>query len=371
MPKTVVMPRPIAMDARADLATTLDRVASGHVRTISRCISEIENATARASELVAALDPRAGSALVIGVTGVPGGGKSTLVPELARRMARDDRRSAILAVDPSSPLSGGAILGDRIRASEPAGSGLFFRSVASRGSLGGLSRTLDDVVTLLDAAGYGAIVIETVGTGQSEIAVTRLAHTTLLVTAPGLGDEIQAMKAGILETADIIVVNKADSDPRGAVATAETLRNALSFSMRAHGLVEGANPATADRPASWHAPVRVVSALKGDGLEELVGVITAHRDFLAATQGFGEWRRRRRLARFREALRDALAARASADHEGLLRQAEDEVVAGASTPVGAATRIAETLIKNDESAPGRYPSAVVSGTETTDQGAPQ
>jgi GTPase len=328
--------------AADDVAVVIERIARCHIRTISRCISEIENNTGRAAELIAALDAMSGKALVIGVTGVPGGGKSTLVPALAKRFAQQGKRPAILAVDPSSPLTGGAILGDRIR--DNGESDIFFRSVASRGSLGGLSKTLDDVVTLLDAAGFDAILIETVGTGQNEIGVTRLAHTTLLLTAPGLGDEIQAMKAGILETADIVIVNKADVDPRGAEATRDTIRNALDLSLRAHGLSEGANDASAERDATWHAPVRMVSALKGTGLDELIAIVNGHRDFLGANGGLESWRRQRRTERFREALRDALAARVLAVHGVSLRKIEDAVASGRQTPVGAAGELARTCI---------------------------
>jgi LAO/AO transport system kinase len=325
-----------------DVAALLERITRGHIRTISRCISDIENNNDRSAALMGAVDARAGNAIVVGVTGVPGGGKSTLVPALAKRFAASGKRPAILAVDPSSPLTGGAILGDRIR---DTGNGeIFFRSVASRGNLGGLSRTLDDVVTLLDAAGFDVILIETVGTGQSEIAVTRLAHTTLLLTAPGLGDEIQAMKAGILETADIVVVNKADSDPRGATATTQTIRNALDLSLRAHGLIEGVNAATPERETVWHAPVRAVSALKGNGLDELVSTIAAHRQFLASTSGFVTWRRRRRTDRFRDALRDALSARVGAVHGAAIRQMEEAVASGRSNPVGAAADMARSVV---------------------------
>jgi LAO/AO transport system kinase len=328
--------------AADDVAGLVERITRGHIRTISRCISDIENNNDRSAALIGAVDAQAGNAIVVGVTGVPGGGKSTLVPALAKRFAASGKRPAILAVDPSSPLTGGAILGDRIRDTNDGE--IFFRSVASRGSLGGLSRTLDDVVTLLDAAGFDVILIETVGTGQSEIAVTRLAHTTLLLTAPGLGDEVQAMKAGILETADIVVVNKADSDPRGATATMQTIRNALDLSLRAHGLLEGVNAATPDRGAVWHSPVRAVSALKGDGLDELVSAIAAHREFLASTSGFETWRRRRRIDRFRDAMRDALTVRVAAVHGAAMRQTEEAVASGRSNPVCAAADMARSVV---------------------------
>lgn len=326
------------------LAALTQKIASGHIRTVSRCISLIENNDEEAAEIVAEADRLARSAMIVGVTGVPGAGKSTLVPALAQRFGARGYVPAILAVDPSSPLTGGAILGDRIR-TPAAAAGIFFRSIASRGSLGGLSRTLDDVVTLLEAAGFDAIFIETVGTGQSEVAVSRLAHTTLLVTAPGLGDEIQAMKAGILETADIITVNKADTDGRGATATAETLRDALTLSQRFRGLSEGANPAKNGGAAAWLPPVRAVSALKGDGLDDLVVTVTQHRDFLAETGALEQRRRERRVERFREALRDRLLSRVVASNEERMRAAEAAVADRRSTPLRAATEIAQAVVR--------------------------
>jgi LAO/AO transport system kinase len=290
--------------------------------------------------------------MVVGVTGVPGAGKSTMVPALARRLAKAGHRPAILAVDPSSPLTGGAILGDRIRASSEGDEAIFFRSVASRGSLGGLSSTLDDVVTLLDAAGFDVILIETVGTGQSEIGVTRLAHTTLVVTAPGLGDEIQAMKAGILEVSDIVVVNKADADPRGAEITTLTLRNALADSQRHHGLQEGANPAGPGGGPTWLAPVRKVSALSGDGMDDLCEVVQRHRAFLVDTGRLEDWRRRRSLARFRDALRDELVTRLAGVHGDWLILAEEELGTRHS-PLQAAKSLAVRAIQAKTTPEGR------------------
>jgi len=315
------------------------------MRTVSRCISLLENGDATAQAVVEGVSTLAGKALVIGVTGVPGAGKSTLVPVLARNLAAKGYKPAILAVDPSSPISGGAILGDRIRDTSSSAQGaLFFRSVASRGSLGGLSKTLEDVVTLLDAAGFDAILIETVGTGQSEIGVTKLAHTTLAVTAPGLGDDIQAMKAGILEVANLLVVNKADSDPRGAEIAAITLRNALADSQRAHGLDEGANPAGPGHKAAWLAPVRGVSALKGEGIDELLLLILSHREFLAETGALEEWRRRRATDRFQDALRDALFTQLQVTWPDAVAAAENDAIAGRSTPIRAAEALARRIM---------------------------
>jgi LAO/AO transport system kinase len=312
------------------------RIAARHLRTVSRAISWIENGEPAMGPILDGLIDRAGQAMVVGVTGVPGAGKSTLVPSLARQFAADGKHVAILAVDPSSPLTGGAILGDRIRDAALGETGIFFRSIASRGSLGGVSRTLDDVVTLLDVAGFDVVLIETVGTGQSEIAVTRLAHTTVMVTAPG-------MKAGILELAELVVVNKADSDPRGAETTAMTLRQAIGETQRAHGLVEGANadPATGQ---AWLAPVRAVSARTGAGIPELAGLVLAHRGFLAASTGLADWRRGRLETRFSEALGDALLARLRETYGSEEAEAKAAVLSGATSPLKAAELLAERVI---------------------------
>lgn len=328
-------------DLGADIAS---RIAEGHVRTVSRCISFIENGHPALRPLLEGFSGKSGKALVVGVTGVPGAGKSTLVPALARNFAGQGSKVAILAVDPSSPLTGGAILGDRIRDTALGDTKIFFRSVASRGSIGGLSRALDDIVTLLDGAGFDVILIETVGTGQSEIAVTRLAHTTLMVTAPGLGDEIQAMKAGILEVADIIVINKADSDPRGAETTALTLRQALAETLRAHGLKEGANPGNGESRPAWLAPVRAISALKGDGIADLAQLIAAHRTFLSDNQELARWRERRLLERFREATREALFEHMLGSCGSDFEAVSAAVSAGSLTPLRAAEQIANRAI---------------------------
>jgi LAO/AO transport system kinase len=331
---------PIARLAPADIAA---RIAERHIRTVSRAITWIENGDPAIRSVVDSLIGRAGKTLVVGVTGVPGAGKSTLVPALARHFAGQGKHVAILAVDPSSPLTGGAILGDRIRDTALGETNIFFRSVASRGSLGGLSRTLDDVVTLLEVAGFDVVLIETVGTGQSEIAVTRLAHTTLMVTAPGLGDEIQAMKAGILELAELVVVNKADSDPRGAEATAMTLRQAISEAQRFHGFKEGANGAVGGDQV-WLPPVRAVSALGGQGLPELAALILAHREMLAASDRLERWRRKRLEVRFAEALRDAFIDRLTRDFAAEHASALAAVAAGESSPIREAEELVERVM---------------------------
>ena len=208
-------------------AIAADILAGNRLR-LARAISTVENERSEAHPLLSLLYPHTGKAHIIGVTGAPGTGKSTLVTVLAQAYRAAELTVAIVAIDPTSPFTGGAILGDRVRMRALSGdSGVFVRSMATRGSLGGLSKTTDDVVTLLDAAGFERIIVETVGVGQAEVAIASTAHTTLVVEAPGMGDEVQAIKAGILEIADILVVNKADRP--GADRTVQALEMMLEL----------------------------------------------------------------------------------------------------------------------------------------------
>ena len=262
------------------------QVLNGSRRAIARLISQIENQHPAAQQILNHLYPHTGQAHLIGVTGAPGTGKSSLVNQLAKAYRRQDISVAILAVDPTSPFSGGAILGDRIRMRELSGDpGVFIRSMASRGNLGGLARAAYDAIKVLDAAGFNIILIETVGAGQSEVEIARAAHTTLVVEAPGLGDDIQAIKAGILEIADIFVVNKADRP--GADKTAATLKTMLelgrgqSAKIMHHGTLmtieQPAPPAGNGSGESWKIPVIKTIALKGDGVDALLNAIARHR----------------------------------------------------------------------------------------------
>ncbi len=248
-----------------------ERLLSGDRRALARMVTLIENESPQARRYLAELHQSAGRAHIIGVTGAPGAGKSTLVTHLVREFRRRDRKIGIVAVDPSSPFSGGAILGDRIRMMELAGDpNVFIRSMASRGSLGGLSASTRDVVRALDAAGYNPIIIETIGAGQAEVEVMRAAHTVLVVSAPGMGDEVQAIKAGILEIADIFVVSKADKP--GADQTVAELAMLLSL-----------DPLRRQHDKSkpyWRIPVLKTSAIKEQGITQLVNAIEQHYQYL-------------------------------------------------------------------------------------------
>lgn len=248
-----------------------ERLLNGDRRALARMVTLIENEAPQARRYLAELHQHAGRAHIIGVTGPPGAGKSTLVTHLVRELRRRDRKIGVVAIDPTSPFTGGAILGDRIRMMELAGDPLvFIRSMASRGSLGGLSASTRDVVRAMDAAGYDPIIIETIGTGQAEVEVMRAAQTVLVVSAPGMGDEVQAIKAGILEIADIFVVSKADKP--GADQTVAELSMLLSLDPNRR-LHDKSKP-------YWRIPVLKTSAIKDQGISQLVDAIEQHRQYL-------------------------------------------------------------------------------------------
>ena len=258
----------------------LDGVEKGNVRAIARMISLAEAAKPESRPALAEIFRRAGNAHVIGMTGVPGSGKSTLVDGLAKAMRSSGRRVGIVAIDPSSPFSGGAILGDRVRMTELTGDdGVFIRSMATRGALGGLARSSLEAVDVLDAAGFNLILIETVGVGQDEVDVVQAAHTVVVISAPGLGDEIQAIKAGILEIADIHVVSKCDRPDSNATIT--DLKGMLTLGVRAMEMGDG----------GWRVPVVPTSAETGEGIDDLLAAIDDHGRHLADTGGLEERRR--------------------------------------------------------------------------------
>ena len=278
--------------------TRTQAVLNGERLALTRTLSQVENNTPEGNQILEELFPHTGNAHLIGVTGAPGTGKSTLVNQLAfhyRRLPEEAKPPtvAVVAIDPSSPFSGGALLGDRVRMQDLAGDpGIFVRSMASRGSLGGLASATAGLVQVFDAAGFDIILIETVGAGQAEVEIASLAHTTIVVEAPGLGDEIQTFKAGILEIADILVVNKADKP--GADNALRALRNMLSLtqpekSIMHHGKmmsVEGAPAGDTEPDQKWVPPVLPTTATTGEGVAELIEQIAAHQQYLKTSGGW-------------------------------------------------------------------------------------
>ncbi len=257
-----------------DIAGWVERIRQGDVPAISRAISWIEDGEARGQELLQALRPHTGRAALIGVTGAVGSGKSYLVDCLAALLRTRGKTVGILAVDPSSPFSGGALLGDRIRMQTQANdAGTYIRSMATRGSLGGVSRATLDAARVLDAAGKEYILIETVGVGQAEVEIARLADVTLVLLTPGMGDDVQAMKAGVMEIADVFVLNK--SDLPGAERVEQEVQSLLSV---------------APRTEKWQPPIVKTVATENKGVEQLLEAIERYLDFSKAG---GRWKQRR------------------------------------------------------------------------------
>ena len=295
--------------------TSTDLILQGDRLALARMLTQIENESPEGLSTLGALYPHTGQAHLVGITGAPGTGKSTLVNQLAfhlrkRPMPGGDvpPQVGVIAVDPSSPFSGGAILGDRIRMRDLAGDpGVFIRSMASRGALGGLARTTASIALALDAAGFQIILIETVGAGQAEVDIASNAHTTIVIEAPSMGDVIQANKAGILEIADILVVNKADIP--GADNTVATLRLTLELAESTDAPARAEDQTQGKGDGSWEIPVMETIATKGDGLPDLVDKILAHKDYLT-TSGVWKLREGRRVrAQMESLLRDKLVDR--------------------------------------------------------------
>ena len=313
-----------------DVPALVDAARAGAPRAVARLISLVEDAHPALREVMAALAPHTGHAHIIGITGSPGVGKSTLTNALVGTLRARGKRVGILAVDPSSPFSGGALLGDRIRMQDHAlDPDVYIRSMASRGHLGGLSWTTPQALRVLDAAGCEVVLVETVGVGQSEVEVAGLADTTLVLLAPGMGDGIQAAKAGILEIGDVFVVNKADRD--GADATVRDIRHMISLGDRSE-------------PNLWRSPVLKAVAARGDGVAEVMAAIEDHFAWMEASGTLRDRRVRRAVDEI-----EAIAIRALRIRIGDLRHGNrvDElaaqVVDGSSDPYAAADQVVEAL----------------------------
>jgi LAO/AO transport system kinase len=278
----------------ATLQAFIEQLRSGDIRALARALSIAENRTAGWTELLKELFPLSGHARILGLTGQPGAGKSTLVDQLARHYRKRDRTAGIIAVDPSSPYTGGAILGDRIRMQEHfSDPGIFIRSMATRGSLGGLARSTADAAMVLDASGRDFVMIETVGVGQDEVDIVRLADVTIVILVPGMGDDVQSLKAGIMEIADIFVINKSDRD--GAERVEREIRSLQSLAMR---------------PDNWMPPIVKTVASEGKGIDELAASIAAYEEYLQkeglmATRSVKNWEQR-----LVDMLRDSLLEKA-------------------------------------------------------------
>jgi LAO/AO transport system kinase len=318
--------------AEAAVADLVARARDGSPRAVARLISLVENASPRLREVMAALTPLAGNARIIGLTGSPGVGKSTSTSALVTAFRGQGKRVGVLAVDPSSPFSGGALLGDRVRMQDHATDReVFIRSMASRGHLGGLAWATPQAIRVLDAAGCEVVFVETVGVGQAEVGVASLADSTIVLVAPGMGDSIQAAKAGILEIADVFVVNKADRD--GAQQTIRDLRNMLALADRG--------------PDAWKPPIVSTVAAKNEGIDEVVEALDKHYAWLT---GGGALRERRR-ARARDEI-EALAVTALRERMGDLRgdsrldALADDVVAGERDPYAAADELVAAVTED-------------------------
>ena len=311
-----------------DASELTERVLAGDRRALSRTITHVEADTETGRTVVASLYPRTGRAQTIGVTGSAGVGKSTLVGGLARAERALGRTVGIVAVDPSSPFSHGAILGDRIRMQDlTSDSGVFLRSMASRGSLGGLAETASGVVDLMDAAGYDVVIVETVGAGQDEVEVAAATQTTVLVTMPAGGDDVQSMKAGLMEVAQVMVVNK--SDLAGADTAVGQLRGLLAIAP--------------DR--AWRPPILKAVARESEGLEELVAAIDDHQDHLRASEHAEDERRDHARAQIVSLARAALQRESleAAGDVGVLSGLIDEVAARRRDPRSAAGALLDAV----------------------------
>lgn len=307
-----------------DISRLLERYAGGDRRALARLITLVENRTPEVPAIMRELYPRVGRAMLVGLTGPPGAGKSTLGDKLIAAFRAQGKTVAVVAVDPSSPFSGGAVLGDRVRMQEHfLDPGVFIRSLSTRGRHGGLARATREVVHVLDAFGHDVVIVETVGVGQTELDIMGLAHTTVVVLVPEAGDTIQVMKAGLLEIADVFVVNKADRDG------ARRLKNELEVMLHL-------------RPAAaWSVPVLLTEAVANKGIDDLVAQIEAHGATRRASRT-AENDARDRVAEWTEILRDELSQRLDRALAGkALASIEERLRAGGVDPYGAALEVLE------------------------------
>ncbi|MHC1560145.1 methylmalonyl Co-A mutase-associated GTPase MeaB [Actinomycetospora sp. C-140] len=313
-----------------DLERLVADAREGVPRAVGKLVSLVEDGSPRLRELAAALAPHTGHARVVGLTGSPGVGKSTTTSALVTALRADGRRVGVLAVDPSSPFSGGALLGDRVRMSEHATDpGVFIRSMATRGHLGGLAAATPQALRVLDAAGCDVVLVETVGVGQSEVEVVALADTTVVLLAPGMGDGVQAAKAGILEVADVFAVNKADRD--GADATVRELQHMMSLNR-------------VEKGPSWRVPVVRTVASSGQGIGDLVAALDDHHTWMADHDRLAEGPRRRARAEIEAiALADLRARIRSLAGSTALDALAERVVDGALDPFAAADEVVASV----------------------------
>ena len=314
--------------AAVDVSELVGQARAGKARAVGRLISLVEDESPLLREVMAELAPYAGHAHVVGITGAPGVGKSTSTSALVTALRAAGKRVGVLAIDPSSPFSGGALLGDRVRMSDHATDpGVFIRSMASRGHLGGLAWSTPQALRVLDASGFDVVVVETVGVGQSEVAVARTADTTVVLLAPGMGDGIQAAKAGILEIGDVYVVNKADRD--GAATVRRDLRGMLSLTERPEG--------------SWRPPVLLMSAQLGEGVPEVVAKLEEHHAWARSSGSL----QRRRVRRAKDEVEAIAVTALRRRWTGVSDRTEldglaEQVVAGELDPYAAADRLLDS-----------------------------
>ena len=307
-----------------DLENWVERLRGGDVRALARAISAVENGAPEALPLLQLLFPFSGGARIIGLTGAPGAGKSTLVDQLAREYRKRNRTVGIVAVDPTSPFSGGALLGDRIRMqSHCADPGIYIRSMATRGSLGGLARTTADVATVLDASGRDVILIETVGAGQDEVDIVRLADVTVVVLVPGMGDGVQTIKAGIMEIANVFAINKSDYEGADRIE-----REILAMQ------------SIAPRTDQWTPPIVRTVASEPRGIPELAEAIAGYENYLVRQNLLARKKTENWRDRLMEMLRDAILRRLVRDDAGVLGRYVEEIVAHTRDPYALVEEIA-------------------------------